>query len=240
MGTTVPSTSTISRRTLLIALAVVVTLLATLLVGGELYARHSVASCISSQFEKEMGSKITVRFGPKPLLITLIDGKVSSVRVNSDDTKFGPAIGMEVHAVLHDVEVDEQNGGSVGSSSADVDWSNEGIKETLGGLVSDVSSSAASGTLTLSVLGGIGQLQLKPRIQDGAVRMETTSARLLGIGLPSDLAQSILDTFTQSLENYPLDMKATDVRVTDSGIEVKLAGGRTQLEPAQGDTAVLC
>ncbi|MBF6464494.1 DUF2993 domain-containing protein [Nocardia beijingensis] len=240
MSTNATSTSRITRRGLLIALTVVAVLLATVLVGGEAYARHTVSNCISSQFEKEMGSKIDVGFGPKPMLVTWIDGKVPSVRVNSADSKFGPAIGMGVHAVFRDVDVADPNGSVIGSSSADVTWSNEGIKETLGGMVSGVTSSADSGMLNLAVLGGIAELQLKPQIVNGAVQVETMSAELLGIGLPADFVQSIVDLFTQSLQSYPLGMTATEVKVTDSGVDVHLSGGPTRLESAGNSSDMRC
>ncbi|WP_327110451.1 DUF2993 domain-containing protein [Nocardia sp. NBC_01730] len=231
-----PSKMTINRRALLIALIVVATLLATVLVGGEVYARHMVSRCISTQFEKELGSKIDVRFGPKPMLITWIDGKVPSVRVTSDDSKFGPAVGMVVHAVFRDIDVSDHGGGVINSSSADVTWSNEGIQETLGGLVSGVSSSASTGLISLKVLGGLAELHVKPQIQNGVVQVETMSAELLGMGLPADLVQGIVDVFTQSLQSYPLGMQPTEIKVTDSGIAVELAGGRTELPSADNNT----
>lgn len=234
MSTKSPSTLTVNRRPLVIALVVVAILLATVLVGGEAYARYQVSRCISTQFEKDMGSKIDVSFGAKPMLITWIDGKVGQVKVNSDDSKFGPAVGMVVHARFNNVEVSNSGSGStVGSSSADVTWGNDGIRETLGGLVSGVSSSASSGMLTLDVLGGLAQLQVKPQIKDGTVQVETESAALLGMGIPTDLVSGIVDVFTQSLQSYPLGMKATEVKVTDNGVAVKLAGGRTELPAAQ-------
>lgn len=234
MSTKSPSTLTANRRPLVIALVVVAILLATVLVGGEAYARYQVSRCISTQFEKDMGSKIDVSFGAKPMLITWIDGKVDQVKVNSDDSKFGPAVGMVVHARFNNVEVSNSGSGStVGSSSADVTWGNDGIRETLGGLVSGVSSSASSGMLTLDVLGGLAQLQVKPEIKDGTVQVETKSAELLGMGIPTDLVSGIVDVFTQSLQSYPLGLKATEVKVTDNGVAVKLAGGRTELPAAQ-------
>ncbi|WP_227997267.1 LmeA family phospholipid-binding protein [Nocardia australiensis] len=238
-----PSTKTISRRTLVIALVVVATLLVGVVVGGEAYARHTVSRCISTQFEKDMGSKIDVGFGWKPMLITWFDGKISEVTVDSDDTKFGPAVGMVVHARLNDVEVKDngKSGGTIGSSSADVTWSNDGIKETLAGMVTGVKSSASSGMLTLDVLGGLAQLQVHPQVTNGVVHVETASAHLLGIGLPTDLVQSIVDVFSQSLQSYPLGLKATDIKVTDNGIEVKLAGGGTELAAATGSNSdVMC
>ncbi|MFX0579761.1 DUF2993 domain-containing protein [Nocardia nepalensis] len=242
MSTKSPSTLTVNRRALVIALVVVAILLATVLVGGEAYARHQVSQCISSQFEKDMGSKIDVSFGPKPMLITWIDGKVGQVKVDSADSKFGPAVGMVVHARFNNVEVSDngRTAGTIGSSSADVTWGNDGIRETLGGLVSDVKSSASSGMLTLDVLGGIAQLQVKPQIKNGVVEVETMSAALLGVGLPTDLVSGIVDVFTQSLQSYPLGLKPTEVKVTDNGIAVQLAGGRTELPAAQGNNNASC
>ncbi|WP_406233738.1 DUF2993 domain-containing protein [Nocardia sp. NBC_01009] len=227
-----PATVTSTRRTLVIALVVVVTLLIGALVAGEAYARHKISRCISTQFEKDMGSKIDVGFGWRPMLLTLIDGKVSRVTVDSADSKFGPAVGMVVHARFKDLDVENagQGGGTINSSSADVTWNNDGIRQTLGGLVSDVHSSSSSGMLTLDVLGGLAQLQVQPRVTNGVVQVDTMSAELLGMGLPTDLVQGIVDVFTQSLQSYPMGLKATDIKVTDDGIAVKLEGGRTELE----------
>ncbi|MGW0245817.1 LmeA family phospholipid-binding protein [Nocardia goodfellowii] len=232
----------VSRRTLTIALAVVVALLAALLIGGEAYARHRVANCVSTQFEQEMGSKIDVGFGVKPLLITYLDGKVGRVTVDSDDTKFGPAVGMVVHARFDDVEMIDsgKGGGTIGSSSADVDWSNEGIRETLAGLVTSVSSSKASGLLTLKVLGGLAELEVKPVVTNGVVEVETQSAALLGLGLPTDLVQGIVDVISKSLQSYPFDMKPTEISVTDDGIAVRLIGGRSELPASQGNSEINC
>ncbi|WP_280511698.1 LmeA family phospholipid-binding protein [Nocardia farcinica] len=240
MTTSPPAAPRVSRRTLVIALAVVATLLVTALVAGEAYARHAVSKCISSQFEQEMGSKIDVGFGAKPLLITWLDGKVSSVTVDSKDDKFGPAVGMNVHATFRDVEVaDNGKGGTVGSSEADVTWSNDGIEQTLAGMVSGVRSSAASDVITLDVLGGLAQLQVRPQVRDGAVDVQTMSAEVLGIGLPTDLVAGIVNVFTESLQSYPMGLRATEIEVTDNGIDVHLAGGRTELQ-STGSSDVRC
>ncbi|MGV9615512.1 LmeA family phospholipid-binding protein [Nocardia xishanensis] len=240
---TKPSTAlNVSRRTLVIALVVVATLLVTILVAGEAYARHAVSRCISSQFEKEMGSQIDVGFGAKPMLITWFDGKVSSVTVDSKDNKFGPAVGMVVHAKFNDLEGvnNAQGGGSVGSSSANVTWSNEGIEETLGGMVSGVRSSSSTGMITLDVLGGLAQLQVHPEVRNGVVEVQTKSAELLGIGLPTDLVEGIVDLMTQSLQSYPMGLKATEIEVTDNGVAVQLAGGHTQLPAADNNADMRC
>ncbi|MFE3544110.1 DUF2993 domain-containing protein [Nocardia sp. NPDC059177] len=237
MSTQTPQRPKIGRRTLVIAVVVVATLLVAAVVGTEAYARHQISRCISSSFEQQMGSSIDVSFGPKPMLLTYLDGKVGSVTIDSEDNTFGPAVGMVVHAEFEDIELDKSNGsGTIGSSRAEVTWNNDGIRQTMGGMVSGVTSSSRDKTLTLDVLGGLAQLEVVPSVRNGNVTIETKSAQLLGIGLPTDLVQGIVETFTQSLQSYPLGLKATDVQVTDDGVIVNLEGGRTTLESTTDGT----
>ncbi|WP_306363144.1 DUF2993 domain-containing protein [Nocardia sp. CC227C] len=226
-------------RTLLVVAVVVALLAIAALAGGEAYARRTVENCITSQFEQEMGSRIDVSFGAKPMLITMFDGKVSSVTVNSDDTKFGPAVGMVVHAKFNDIEVVDngRGGGTIGSSSADVTWSNDGIAQTLGGLVSGVQSNPTTDTLTFAVLGGLAGLEVKPQVVGDKVEVTTEAASLLGFGLPTDLVEGIVNLMAESLQSYPMGLQPTEVQVTDSGLRVLLAGGRTELPAAQGDSS---
>ncbi|MFD6393745.1 LmeA family phospholipid-binding protein [Nocardia sp. NPDC055029] len=237
MSTQTPQRPKVGRRPLVIALVVVAVLLVAAIAGTEAYARHQISRCISSSFEQEMGSSIDVSFGPKPMLITYLDGKVGSVTIDSEDNKFGPAVGMVVHATFEDIELVDRGrgGGTIGSSSAEVTWNNDGIAQTLGGMVSGVRSSASTGLITLDVLGGLAQLEVQPMVRNGNVEVETKSAQLLGIGLPTDLVQGIVEVFTQSLQSYPLGLRAQEVKVTDDGVVVQLSGGKTQLETAPND-----
>lgn len=224
----------IGRRSLVIALAVVAALLVAAIAGTEAYARHKISSCISGAFEQQMGSSIDVGFGLRPILLSYADGKVGTITVDSEDNQFGPAVGMIVHAKFNDIELVDRGrgGGTIDSSTADVTWNNDGIRETLGTMVSGVSSSASTGVLTLDVLGGLAQLEVQPLVRDGNIVVETKSAQLLGIGLPTDLVQGIVETFTESLQSYPLGLRAQEVEVTDDGVNVHLSGGKTALESA--------
>ncbi|MFD3743848.1 DUF2993 domain-containing protein [Nocardia sp. NPDC058633] len=234
MTTYKPPRPRIGRRPLVIALAVVAVLLVAAIGGTEAYARHQISRCISGAFEQQMGSSIDVGFGPKPMLLSYVDGKVGSVTVDSEDNKFGPAIGMVVHAKFNNIELVDRGrgGGTIESSTADVTWNNDGIRQTLGTMVSGVRSSASTGVLTLDVLGGLAQLEVQPLVRDGNITVETKSAQFLGIGLPTDLVQGIVETFTQSLQSYPLGLRAQEVEVTDDGVTVHLSGGKTALESA--------
>ncbi|MRH87166.1 DUF2993 domain-containing protein [Nocardia sp. SYP-A9097] len=231
------------KRTLLIIGLVAALIVVGGLAGGEAYARHTVEKCISSQFQAQMGSKIDVSFGAKPMLLTMFDNKVGSVTVDSDDSKFGPAVGMVVHATFHDIETQDQGraGGTIGSSEAEVTWSNDGIAKTLGGLVSGATSDPSSGTLSFTVLGGLAQLQVKPKIAGDKVEVDTMSASFLGIGLPTDLVSGIVELMTESLQSYPMGLQPTKVEVTSDGLHVSLKGGKTTLEApdSTGKTANL-
>ncbi|GAB2542989.1 LmeA family phospholipid-binding protein [Nocardia heshunensis] len=222
------------KKTLIIVGLVVALLVAGGLAGGEAYARNRAEKCISNQFQASMGSKIDVSFGWKPLLLTAFDHKVSRVNVDSDDVKFGPAQGMVVHSVFDDVEYSSDGKElTIGSSNADVTWSTDGITKTLGGLVSATAADANSGTLSFSVLGGLAQLQVKPKIVGDKIEVDTVQASLLGFGLPTDLVSGIVQALTESLQTYPMGLQPTKVEVTNAGLHITLQGGHTQVTADQ-------
>ncbi|MQY18189.1 LmeA family phospholipid-binding protein [Nocardia macrotermitis] len=228
------------RRIVLIVGIVIVLAIVGTAVGLETYARKHFSQCIATQLEKSLGSKVSVSFGAKPLLLTYFDHKVGSVTVTSDDAKFGPAVGMKVRATLNDIGMSGNNA-TVASSSADATWSDDGITQTLQGLVSGVTSDPSAGTLDVKVLGGLADLQLTPHIVNDQIQVDTNKATLLGvIGIPNDLVDNIVKSMTQSLKNYPLDMHPSQVTVTDTGIEVKLTGGASTLQGNDSQTQVSC
>ncbi|MFI5781717.1 DUF2993 domain-containing protein [Nocardia sp. NPDC051570] len=226
-----PRTRNVRRIVLILGLVVVLALVGTA-VAAETYYRRQSSDCIAAQVDRDLGSKVSVHFGPKPLLLTALDHQVQYVELDSDDAKFGPAVGMKVHVRLNDIKlIDSGRGGAtVDNSSADATWSNDGIAKTLSGLVSGVQSDPSSGTLDVKVLGGLADLRLRPQVVGDQIQVSTESAQLLGLGLPTDLVDGIVQLMTQSLQSYPLDLKPTAIKVTGNGIEVKLTGGATRLQ----------
>ncbi|WP_228786434.1 LmeA family phospholipid-binding protein [Nocardia terpenica] len=232
-----PRPRNVRRMVLIIGLVVLLAVVGTA-AAAETYFRKRNADCIATQVQRDLGSKVSVHFGPKPLLLTAIDHNVQYVTVDSDDAKFGPAVGMKVHARLNDITL--TNGGSggatVGSSTADAAWSDDGIAQTLSGLVTGVQSSPGDGTLDVKVLGGLADLKLQPRVVGNQIQVGTASAQLLGLGIPTDLVDGIVQLMTQSLQSYPMNLQPTAVQVTDNGITVHLTGGATQLQGGSGGT----
>ncbi len=219
------------RRIALIAGLVVVLALVGTAAGAETYVRHKNKQCIAAQMQKELGTKVDVGFGPKPLLLTAVDHEVQYVTVDSADAKFGPAVDMKVHARVNDIKLtDGGRSATIASSSADATWSNEGIAQTLSGLVSGVESDPAGGTLDVKVLGGLADLRVQPHIVNNKIEVSTQSASLLGLGLPTDLVDNIVQSMTESLQTYPMGLQPTDVKITDNGLAVALRGGPTTLQ----------
>ncbi|QTJ65575.1 DUF2993 domain-containing protein [Rhodococcus sp. ZPP] len=229
-----------SNRVLVISLIVIAALVAVL-VGGELYVRHSVKSCMADQFESQLGSKVDVGLSWKPVLLQSLDKNVPYITIDSDDTKFGPAVGMQVNAQINDIRIEDtpESSGTIGSSDAHIHWSTEGILATLqqqafGSLVSAVKADADAGTLTFSVgPAGLAELTVRPEAAGGTVQVKTVNAEILGFGLPTDLVDGIVQTLTSSLQTYPLGMQPTSLEVTDDAIEITLEGGAYTM-PAAG------
>lgn len=222
-----------------IVLIVVVALVAVLVVA-EVYIRNRATTCLARSFESELGTNVDVDLSWKPVLLQLLDRQVPSVTFDSDDTAFGPAQEMTVHAEVRDVDLrdDAEGAGTIGSSTAEVTWPTSGILATLqsqpaGSLVTGVTSDDTAGTLTITVGGaGLAEFTAKPVVSDGVVSVDTTEASILGIGLPTALVDGVVDILSAGLQQYPLDMRATDVQVTGEGIELALEGGRFVLPEA--------
>lgn len=233
------------RKAVTISLIVVAALVVAL-VGGELFLRQRATSCMESQFESQLGSPVDVSLSWKPVLLQMTGKNVPYVEIDSKGSSFGPAQGMAVHARANDIRVTDSadSSGTIGSSSADVSWSTAGILATLqaqplGGVVSDVTTDPGAGTLKISV-GGFADLTVQPTVQNGKVDVETVSAAILGLGLPTALVDGIVEILTDSLQQYPLGMEPTSLTVTDSGIDVSLQGGQYVMPPADPDAQSGC
>ncbi|CAM2835312.1 LmeA family phospholipid-binding protein [Skermania piniformis] len=230
-----------SRRTVLIVLAVVGVLLAAL-IGVELYARHEATSCLSAEFEREVGSAVDVDLSAQPILLQVLRKHYPYVGIHSDNAAFGSAVGMKLSARAADIDLADGTG-RIGSSSADIDWSTAGIQQTMqqqpfGSLVSEVRA-GNDGTLTFAV-GGLADLVVAPSVSGGTVQVNTRSAQVLGIGLPTDLVDGVAQTIATSLQTYPLGMTAQQIDVDTDGIHLKLAGGSYQLQSSEVDTGLVC
>lgn len=228
------------RKSAVTIAAIVAVVLVVALLGAELFVRQRVKSCMAEQFQSQLGSQVDVSLSWKPVLLQLIDKKVPSVTIDSAGDSFGPAKDMQVHAQIKDIHLVDSpdSSGTIGSSNADIAWSTAGMLATVqaqsfGSLVSSVDADPTAGTLKFSVgPAGLAELTVRPQAVGGRVEIHAVDASILGFGLPTGLVDGIVQTLSNGLEQYPLDMQATSLTVTDSGVKTTLAGGQYTMPPA--------
>ncbi len=228
-----------TRRKALVISLLVVAALVVASIGGELFVRQRATNCMESQLQSQLGSPVDVGLSWKPVLLQMTSKKIPYVTIDSTGSSFGPAQGMQVHARANDIAVTDSpdSSGTIGSSTADATWKTAGIlatvqSQTMGNLVSSVTPDPAAGTLKFAVgPAGLADLTVRPTAQDGQIKVETVGAEILGLGLPTALVDGIVQTLTESLQQYPLGMAPTTLTVTDDALEVHLEGGQYVMPP---------
>lgn len=205
---------------------IVICVVAAGLLASELYARHRAESVVATATECAVHDKASVSFGATPLLLQLATGHYRNIAIHTAGNRIGNARGMTADVWIDDVRLDGDANlvGTVGALDALITWSADGIKQSiqqavtpLRGLVTGVQTNPDDGTIKL--LGNLGSVTTKPQVTDGRVALQVADVTGLGLLLPGEIVQSALDTFTTHLtENYPLDVHADSVQITDDGV----------------------
>ena len=102
------------------------------------------------------------------------------------------------------------------------------------GFVTGVETNPSDGTIELEAALG-SSITTKPTVQDGGLALQVVNLSGLGFTLPRETVQPALDAFsTQLTKNYPLGIKADDVKVTDTGVTARFSTKDAQI-PAGND-----
>ncbi len=225
-------------RTVTIAVVLVAALVAVL-VGAEVYVRNRATACLAQSFESELGTGVDVDLSWKPVLLQLLDRQVPSVALDSDDTAFGPAQQMQVHAEVNDVDLRDSaeapapSAARVLTSRGPPPGSSRPCR---------ASRSAASSPMSWPTRTRAPDVHGR-RPGSRGVHRATGGERRCGDGrddrrddprhrAPDGLVDGVVEILTSGLQQYPLGMQATEVNVTDSGIDLRLEGGRFVLPEA--------
>ncbi len=218
----------------LVAVTVVALVLAGL-IGTELYARHLADSKVAAATECVVHDKATVSFGvTPPFLWQHITGNYTNITIQTAGNQVKEAKDMKAELSISDVRLHStaDSSGTIGALDATLTWSAAGIKETiqsmvplLGNLVSDLTTSASSGTVELKGAFGLASITVKPQVVNGGLSLQVLS--LTGLGtmvLPREAIQPALDQFaTELTKKYPLGIRADSVQVTDSGVVARFS-----------------
>jgi hypothetical protein len=216
---------------------IVIGLVAAGLLASELYVRHRAESVVTAATECVVQDNASVSFGATPLLLQLATGHYRNISIHTAGNRIGNARGMKADVRIDDVRLDGDADamGTVGALDAIITWSIDGIRQSiqeaispLRGLVTGVQANSDDGTIKLQ--GNLGSVTTKPQVTDGRVVLQVVDVTGLGLLLPSEMVQSALDAFTTHLtENFPLDIHADSVQVTDDVVTAHYSARNTPI-----------
>jgi hypothetical protein len=212
---------------IILVVVIVVALVLAGLLGGELYARNRADSIVTRATECVVQDGAKASFGVvPPFLWQHMSGHYTNINIETAGNQVREAKGMTVTINIKDVRLEDtaNASGSIGSLVANINWSSEGIKQTIqdaiplvGAFLTGVTTDPSAGTIELQ--GALGKITAKPEVVDNGISLQVTELSGLGFSLPRETVQPLLDAFTSTLtKNYPLGIHADSVQVSDSGV----------------------
>ncbi|AMO63309.1 putative conserved membrane protein [Mycolicibacterium phlei] len=229
---------------IVLIVVIVVALALAGLVGGELYARNRADTVVAGAVACVVQDEAKASFGVMPpFLVQHMSGHYTNITVETAGNQVRDAKGMKVTLHINDVRLEDTatSSGSIGSMVVDVDWSTDGIYQTIsdavpiiGAFVRGVSTNPSAGTVELK--GVLGSITAKPTVVNGAISLQVVELTGLGFSLPRETVQPMLDVFTAKLtSDYPVGIKADSIEVTDSGVKSRLSSSNAEIPKGQQD-----
>lgn len=226
-----------------LAVVIVLALVFAGLLGGELYARNRADTVVASVVECVVQDDATASFGVlPPFLMQHVSGHYTNIRIETAGNQLRDARGMKLNLDINDVRLEDTptSGGTVGSLVANIDWSADGIKQTIqgaipliGSFVTGVTTNSTDGTIELE--GALGSITTRPEVVDGNIALQVTNVTGLGFTLPREVVQPALDAFTSELvQDYPMNIRADSIQVTDTGVVSQFSTSNASI-PKQND-----
>ncbi|OBG35130.1 hypothetical protein A5672_21875 [Mycobacterium alsense] len=218
-----------NRRSMILVLAVVLVVILAVVVGAELFVRHTAGNKVASAVACEVQDSATASFAAMPpMLWQYFSGDYPHVSVQTAGNQVRSAKGMKVTVDIRDLRLRDTNNsrGTIGSLNGTITWSSDGIKESiqdaipvLGSFVtSKVTTNPSDGTVELKGL--LDSATVKPQIANNGLSLQVVSLTALGSEMSTDKVQQNLDSLTsKATQNYPLGIHADTVKVTDTSVE---------------------
>ncbi|KUI13034.1 hypothetical protein AU193_04695 [Mycobacterium sp. GA-1285] len=212
---------------IVLVVVIVVALVLAGVLAAELYARHRADTVVANVTSCVVEDEASASFGVMPpFLIQHMSGHYTNIHIETAGNQIRDAKGMKVKLTIQDVRLEDTatSGGKVGSLVADINWSSEGIRQTIsdsvpliGAFVTGVTTNPSDDTIELE--GALGSIRARPTVADGGISLQVIQLTGLGFTLPREAVQPALDAFTNELtKNYPMNIKADSVDVTDDGV----------------------
>lgn len=212
---------------IVLVLVIVLALVFAGLLGGELYARSRADSVVARVVQCVVQDDATASFGVlPPFLLQHGSGHYTNIHIETAGNQVRDAKGMKLNLDINDVRLADTptSSGALGSLVANIDWTTDGIRQTIqgsiplvGSFVTGVTTNASDGTIELE--GALGSIIARPEVVDGGISLQVQKVTGLGFTLPREAVQPALDAFTSQLtQDYPMNIRADSVQVTETGV----------------------
>jgi len=228
---------------IILVLVIVVALVAAGVVGAELYARGRADDVVAKAVSCVVQDSAKVSFGASPFLWQHITGHYGNISISTAGNQIRDAKGMKADITIDDIRLEDKGNtkGTIGALNATINWTTEGIKETIqnsiplvGSFVTSVNANPSDGTIELNA--ALGDIITKPQVVDGSLTLQVQELTGLGFTLPREAVQPALDAFSSQLtKNLPLGIHADSVSVTDSGVTAKFSTQNATMPAGQQD-----
>lgn len=231
---------------IVLVVVIVLALVFAGVLGGELFARKKANSVVAGVVSCIVKDSATASFDPlPPFLWQHINKHYTNINIETAGNQIRDAKGMKVTLAIKDVQLAEtdNSSGTVGSLTADIAWSTDGIRETaadmvqlpfIGSAITDVATNPSDGTIKLKSM--LGSITAKPTVTDGGISLEVTDLSFIGMPFPRETIQPILNTFSKQLtDNYPMGIHADSVQVTDTGVTARYSTQNATMPKATED-----
>lgn len=228
---------------IMLVLVIVVALVAAGVVGAELYARSRADDVVAKAVSCVVQDSAKVSFGASPFLLQHITGHYGNISISTAGNQIRDAKGMKADITIDDIRLEDKGNtkGTIGALNATINWTTEGIKQTIqnsiplvGSFVTSVSANPSDGTIELNA--ALGDIITKPQVVDGGISLEVQELTGLGFTLPREAVQPALDAFSSQLtKNLPLGIHADSISVTDSGVTAKFSTQNATMPAGQED-----
>lgn len=218
------------RRTKLIVTAVII--VATLLLGiiaADRVVDYTTESKIASSFEPYGDADVNVE--GFPVLTQMAGGELNTVHVEADRAQYENVDFADVDAKLFEVPVDTSRPIGTVEASAVIPLSTiDSLAAEHASLPNGMSFTTIDGELYLkgSLLGQDLLIGIDPKAQSRQVVVNATTIKLGSAevdvdSIPSFLTSSISDIVID-LDFLPAGLELTDIKATDTGLEISLHG----------------
>jgi hypothetical protein len=228
---------------IVLVVVIVLALMVAGVVGAELYARSRADDVVAKAVSCVVQDSAKVSFGASPFLLQHITGHYGNISITTAGNQIRDAKGMKADITIDDIRLEDKGNtkGTIGALNATINWTTEGIKETIqnsiplvGSFVTSVSANPSDGTIELNA--ALGDIITKPQVVDGGISLQVQELTGLGFTLPREAVQPALDAFSsQLMKNLPLGIHADSVSVADSGVTAKFSTQNATMPAGQQD-----